>query len=61
MQLKKTGKCQTCKIPCIERKDFVAQTDLFSVDSEVKIKGDLSKQIIAWRDTPMLCEEHKAK
>lgn len=59
MTITKHGKCATCDIPCKVSRMFLTPVDLFTPEAAAEIKGDLTVNIKAWRDSPMYCSEHQ--
>lgn len=58
MTIKRNGRCAECTTPTTERKTFDVTVSLFDQTSDVKIEGELSREIKAWRKTKLFCGEH---
>lgn len=60
MTIKRNGKCASCSTPATERKTFNVTVSLFDQRAEIKIEGELSREIKAWRKTKLYCAEHES-
>jgi hypothetical protein len=59
MMITKRGKCNVCEAPSTESREFIGTVDMFSPQIKQSITTEISDEIVAWREKPILCQEHR--
>jgi hypothetical protein len=60
MKATKIGKCVVCRAKVTEVREFLPQISMLAPVPE-GITAEMAKQIIKWRDIPILCAADKLK
>lgn len=57
--LTRRGQCYVCGRRVAEEHEFLVSVDMFAPNDANYLKGDLLKEVKAWRKSKLLCEDHQ--